>query len=206
MTIELVIFDCDGVLFHSEPANLGFYNEVLRQVGEPPMSGDSEAACHALASAELFEKHFGDRPDVLARVREVASATDYTPFFSLMEPRPGLHEMLDRLRIRYKTAMATNRGKTTYQVLDHFALTDAFDIAVGAHDVERPKPHPDMLVHCANVLAVAPSACVYVGDQATDAEAARRAGMPFVGTGPVAAAARHAIDELDELEALLASL
>ena len=34
MGLMLVIFDCDGVLFRSEQANVAFYNEVLRQVGQ----------------------------------------------------------------------------------------------------------------------------------------------------------------------------
>lgn len=206
MSVQLVIFDCDGVLFHSEQANVAFYKEVLRRAGAPPLADEGEAACHALASAQLFEHYFGDRPELLAHVREIARATDYTPFFSLMEPRPRVHETLTRLKRRYKTAMATNRGKTTHEVLDFFALASVFDLAVGANDVERPKPHPDMLLMCAERLGVAPSAAVYVGDQLTDAESARAAGIRFVGMGPAAASAAYAIDALEELEGLLARL
>ena len=98
MPVRLVMFDCDGVLFTSDAANVAFYNEVLRLVGEPPLDDDGEVACHALASAQLFEKHYGDRPELLARIKETAHSLDYGPFYELMEPRTGLHEVLAKLR------------------------------------------------------------------------------------------------------------
>src|SRR5512141_1429546 len=112
MPIRLVIFDCDGVLFDSEPANLAFYREVLRLADAPPVPESAEAAYHSLASSQLFEKLFGDRPELLARVQRIARATDYAPFFPLMQPKPRLRETLAALRHRYATAMATNRGQT----------------------------------------------------------------------------------------------
>ena len=56
VAIRLVIFDCDGVLFHSDRANVAFYNAVLREAGEPPLEPDAEIAAHALASSELYKK------------------------------------------------------------------------------------------------------------------------------------------------------
>ena len=206
MAVELVIFDCDGVLFRSENANIAFYNEVLRLAGEPPLDFDGEAACHALSSAQLFEKYYLDRPELLARLRETAKALDYGPFYGLMEPREQLHETLQRLRRNYRLAMATNRGQTVRGVLEHFALTPLFDLALGVLDVERPKPHPDMLLRCVEHFAVDPCSAVYVGDQPGDAASAAAAGIRFVAVGPGVRYAEHRIEGLDELEPLLAGL
>jgi len=205
VSVRLVIFDCDGVLFHSERANLAFYNAVLHQVGEPPLAGDAEIAAHALASTDLYQKYFGDRPEVLARVREASRTLDYGPFYPLMQPHERLREILTALRTSYRTAMATNRGKTTGGVLRHFSLHDLFDLAVGALDVDRPKPHPDMLLRCLEHFGVDGDQAVYVGDQAIDAASARAAGLRFIGIGPAAVDARYGIEHLDDLEALLAS-
>ena len=123
-----------------------------------------------------------------------------------MEPRGGLRETLAGLGSRYKIAMATNRGKTAQQVLTHFDLDGFFDLAVGVHDVERPKPAPDMLLHCAGLLGVASREAVYVGDQPSDAASAGAADMGFIGMGPAVAESRLIIRELDELDALLATL
>ena len=205
MPIRLVIFDCDGVLFHSEAANIAFYNAVFAGVGEPPLAETGEAACHALASAQLFENFFGDRPELLARVREVAQNTPYEPYFPLMEPRERLYDVLGSLAESYKIAMATNRGKTVEGVLDHFDLRSYFDLAVGVYDVERPKPHPDMLLKCAEHFGVDVGEAVYIGDQETDRESATTAGIRFIAIGDSIAQPEHRIDELHELEGILAS-
>ena len=47
---------------------------------------------------------------------------------------------------------------------------------------------------------------VYVGDQHTDAQAAEAAKMPFVGIGPAGATARHSIETLEDLPALVEAI
>jgi HAD superfamily hydrolase (TIGR01509 family) len=206
MPIRLAIFDCDGVLFDSEPANLAFYREVLRLADAPPMPESVEAAYHSLASAQLFEKIFGDQPEFLAKVKEIARATDYKSFFPLMQPKPRLRETLEELRRGRSTAMATNRGQTTHGVLAHFGLGDLFDLAVGVLDVARPKPAPDMLLLCLERLGVAAGEAVYVGDQPTDLEAAEGAGIRFVGMGPMCGRVPLSAQRFEQIPRIVSSL
>src|SRR5690349_2510139 len=175
MPIRLVIFDCDGVLFDSEPANLAFYREVLRVAEAPPIPESAEAAYHSLASSQLFEKLFGDDPELLERVKTIGRSTPYAPFFPMMQPKRFLRETLVTLKKSYSLAMATNRGQTTQGVIDFFDLRGVFDLAVGVLDVARPKPAPDMLLLCLERLGVAAHEAVYVGDQGTDRAAAAAA-------------------------------
>ena len=203
MAIDLVIFDCDGVLFHSEEANVAFYNEVLRRAGEREVSRQAEIACHTLASAQLFATLFVDRPETLERVRRIAQEVDYGPFYDLMRPRARLRETLASLGTRYRLAMATNRGKTTMGVLERFDLREYFELAVGVLDVERLKPHPDMLERCLAHFGVGPQQAIYVGDQEIDAVAASAAGLGFVAMGSGVADAQHRVFELGELSELI---
>jgi phosphoglycolate phosphatase len=206
MPIRLVIFDCDGVLFDSEPANLAFYREVLKLAEAPPMPESAEAAYHSLASAQLFDRLFGDQPDMLARVKQIAKATPYTPFFPLMGPKPLLRETLSLLRQSYRIAMATNRGQTTQGVIDHFGLRDLFDLAVGVLDVENPKPAPDMLLLCLERFGVGPGEAVYVGDQPTDLAAADAAGIRFIGMGPLCGRTALSAQRFEDIPAIVARL
>jgi len=206
VTIRLVIFDCDGVLFDSEPANLAFYREVLRRAGAPPMPESVEAAYHSLASSQLFEKIFADQPAMLATVKQVARETSYAPFFPLMQPKPLLRETLLLLRSRYATAMATNRGQTTQGVVDYFAMRDLFDLAVGVLDVARPKPEPDMLHRCLDYFGVDADEAVYVGDQPTDLEAAEAATIHFIGMGPMCGRTPLSAQRFEEIPDLVAGL
>jgi|GEM_PF-3964013 len=65
-TIEVVAFDCDGVLFDTEEANTAYYNNLLEPFGRPLMTPEQFAYVHmhtAEASiAFLFQKTTYSKP------------------------------------------------------------------------------------------------------------------------------------------------
>lgn len=206
MPKHLIIFDCDGVLFRSERANVAFYNEVLRQLGEPAMDVPGEAASHALASHQLFDRLFAGRPELANRARSVAQTLDYGPYYALMSPQRDLYDVLASLRGDYRLAMATNRGKTAAEVVRRFALDPYIELTVGVLDVERPKPHPDMLERCLDHFGVEPAAALYVGDHQIDADAACAARISFVAVGAMVKSPTNRIDSLGDLLRLIPTL
>ena len=199
------MFDCDGVLFDSWRANVAFYGAVLEAAGLPPLDEEWERRAHVMASSQLFGELFGHDEALLARVHEVSRSTDYGPFYQLMEPAEGLHEVLATLRATHRLAMASNRGRTVREVARRFGLDRWLECVVGARDVERPKPHPDMLLACAERLRVAPGRTLYVGDARSDLEAATAAGMHFVALGDFDWAPRR-IARLRDLPGYVAAL
>ncbi len=203
--LSLVIFDCDGVLFDSWRANVAYYNAVMARLGLPALTPEWETRAHTLASVQLYHAMFGAESELAQAALRVGREVDYGPFYPLMLPAPGLDALLGELKRCYRLAMATNRGGTVRGVVAHFALDRFLDLAVGVHDVARPKPHPDMLEHCLAHFGVAPAAAVYVGDAATDRAAAAAAGMHFVAVGSDAGGAVR-LDDLRELPACLDTL
>lgn len=201
-TLRAVVFDCDGVLFDSLSANIAYYNAVLTAVGRQPMDEALEHLAHRLSTRQFLEHVFADDPTLIERARAVAQATDYEPFYPLMRPAPGLRRLLAKLQASYRLAMATNRGFTAHEVVRRFALEPYLEFTVGILDVERPKPHPDMLQLCLQRLQVDPAEALYVGDMISDYEAARAAGMHFIAVGGAVDAPLR-VDRLDELPGLL---
>jgi beta-phosphoglucomutase family hydrolase len=65
-------------------------------------------------------------------------------------------------------------------VLDGLDLRRHFDAVVGAADVQRGKPHPDVFLKAAEQLGVAPAGCIVFEDAPLGVEAGRNAGMPAV--------------------------
>lgn len=65
-------------------------------------------------------------------------------------------------------------------------LEHEVDAVIGRSSYMPPKPAPDGLWAACRVLGVEPSEAVMIGDSSWDAEAARRAGVAFVGvpSGP----------------------
>ena len=64
--------------------------------------------------------------------------------------------------------------------LDGLDLRRHFDTVVGATDVARGKPHPDVFIEAARRCGAAPANCIVFEDAPLGVEAARRAGMRCV--------------------------
>ena len=201
---RVIIFDCDGVLFASEAANLAFYNHIFEFFGRPVVEADDSQrlkVLHTYSSHQVFEYFFG-RGQYYEEVLAYAGTVDYRQFISLMEPQPGLHAILGRLAEYHRLGIATNRTGTMVMVSQHFQLQPYFQHMVTAGDVPRPKPHPDMLYRALELFQVKPREAVYIGDSDLDCRASRAAGIPFIGFGYQPADA-PAVDSLDRLEAML---
>ncbi len=178
--IRGIIFDCDGVLFESRKANLAYYNTVLSYFGESPVEESDHTRahlCHTAASTHVFAQLLGAQraPKALS----LAAELDYRQFIPFMEPEPGMREALSQLVGAYPLAVATNRGHSMPNILEHFGLSEFFQVVVTSCDVEHPKPAPDMLHEAARRLQYSTSELLFVGDSELDQAAARMAGMPF---------------------------
>jgi HAD superfamily hydrolase (TIGR01509 family) len=182
-TLELVMLDCDGVLFDSIRSNVAYYDAILEEMGGPPLDEEARRLCHVYSTPQLFAHVYADDPEKVQEAVRIAYTIDYLPFLEYMDPEPGLYQVLSRLKASYKVALATNRGKSVPALLERFELEGAFDVVATILDVENPKPAPDMLLYCLEKSDLAPEQAVYVGDMENDRIAAEAAGIPFVLMG-----------------------
>jgi phosphoglycolate phosphatase len=177
--IKLVAFDCDGVLFDSQRANIAFYNAILTHFHRPPLSPGAVDYIHSHTVMESLEHIFQGYPDLTAVV-QFARSFDYSPFIPMMVEEPFLREFLRFLRPGCFLALATNRTTTTWPVLAYHGLADDFDLVVSAQDVARPKPHPESFVRILEHFGLSSSEAIYIGDSRVDEQFAANAGVPFV--------------------------
>jgi phosphoglycolate phosphatase-like HAD superfamily hydrolase len=75
--------------------------------------------------------------------------------------------------------VATNRGRSTFDILQYFDLARYFNVVVTCQDVTNPKPDPEMLFLAGNKLGIAKENLLYVGDSELDRQAADQAGILF---------------------------
>jgi HAD superfamily hydrolase (TIGR01509 family) len=179
--VKGVIFDCDGVLFESRRANLAYYNAILSYFGEPGVTeAQPEKAnlCHAAASPEVFAVLLG--ADKVSAALAYAATLNYRQFIPWMDPEPGMRDVLRELSETRPLAVATNRGSSMSEILQHFDLEDYFSTVVTSRDVPRPKPHADMLLLAASRLGLPLGELLFVGDSPYDRMAAEAAGIRFV--------------------------
>jgi HAD superfamily hydrolase (TIGR01509 family) len=200
--IHVVIFDCDGVMFDTSQANTRYYNHLLNQFGKPAMTPEQFAYVHMHTVDQALDYLFKD-PDERSAVRAYRRKMSYLPFLKYMQIEPDLKTVLQRLRPRYKTAIATNRSDTMNRVLETHGLQDHFDLVVTALDVRNPKPEPDQLLRILEHFSCRPRQAVYIGDSDLDAGAAMSAGVPFVAFANPSLDADYHISRLRQIEALL---
>lgn len=183
--IRGVVFDCDGVLFESRRANLAYYNTILAHFGQSPVDeADHEtvAICHTAASPEVFRHILGEVH--VAAALDVATKLHYRQFIPWMDPEPGLFDLLHELSATHPLAVATNRGSSMSEILCHFKMDHFFKVVVTSRDVDRPKPHADMLFLAAKKLEMSMEELLFVGDSVYDKMAAESAGMNFMAYKP----------------------
>ncbi len=59
----------------------------------------------------------------------------------------------------------------------HLGVSDCFKSVVGAGDVPRNKPFPDMLHRALEEMQIPPQEAIFVGDTLTDIETGKEAGI-----------------------------
>lgn len=189
---ELVIFDCDGVLVDSERLTVRVDAHVLAAFGWP------------LTEEEIIERFVG-RSDATMRAelgrhlgRELPEDWDraFAPLYREafereLQPVDGITDALDRIPLRTCVASSGTHEKMAF-TLGRTGLYDRFAGRIfSATEVARGKPAPDLFLHAAVSLGVAPSACAVVEDSRAGVEAARAAGMwVFAYGGGVTPASR----------------
>ena len=194
---QVIIFDCDGVLFDSKEANIAFYNHILAQFHLPPMTQEEVEYVH-VSTAEGALRYLLTRrdPHILEEILAHRPRVDYTPFIRLMHMEPHLKELLGSLPPQIKRAVSTNRATTINDVLRIHGLEDEFDLVISSLDVKNPKPHPESVLKILNHFSLSPTEALFVGDSAVDQESAQGARVPFVAYKNNALQAEYYIDDL----------
>jgi phosphoglycolate phosphatase len=177
--IKIVAFDCDGVMFDTTESNTAYYNQILAHFNRPTLTAEQFAYCHSHTADQAIANLFPDEEGFRA-AQAYRKQMSYLPFLKYMEMEPYLKPLIQKLRPRYKTAIATNRSDTMDRVISEHGLEGHFDLVVCSHDVDHPKPHPDQLVKIIEHFGLAPYNSLYVGDSELDEIAAKAAGVHFM--------------------------
>ncbi len=201
-SIEVVAFDCDGVMFDSCAANRAYYNQVLLHLGLPAMTNGQSAFVHMHTVDESL-RYLIDDPDTLAAAQRYRQQMSYLSFIRHMVMEPHLKALLAKLRPVFKTAIATNRTDTMDRVLVEHDLQGQFDLVVTALDVSHCKPHPEQLQVILSHFNIAPDQMIYIGDSVLDAQAAQAAAVPFIAFGNDSLPAQVHVDSLRRVEEIL---
>ena len=181
---DLVIFDNDGVLVDSEGHANRILSDLLNQSGwavnmtrEESMAeflGRSLAAIRQLIEARLGHALPGD-------FEERYHARLFKVFDTELTAVPGVEDALERIRVPTCVASSGTHERIR-RALKATGLLPRFEGRIfSAEDVARGKPAPDLFLHAARSLSVAPFRCAIVEDSPLGVDAANAAGMVAFG-------------------------
>jgi phosphoglycolate phosphatase len=187
--VRAVLFDFDYTLADSSDAIVECFGAGLAAVGLPAIAPERIRRTIGLPLPEALRALHGVADAGLAaRFREGFHALAERIMHEHTRVFAPVAEVTDALRAAGLAIAicSTKRRGQIERILARHALLDRFDAIVGGEDVVRHKPAPDALLLALARLGVAPARALYVGDHRVDAEAAARAGVPFVAvlTGP----------------------
>ena len=178
---DLVIFDCDGVLIDSEIISARVLITELARVG-------------IVLDLDHVRRHFLGRsfPTVAEDIRrnfECPLPGDFearyrkgliAEFQRSLRLTEGLLPVLDRLCVPACVATSSSPPRVA-QALRIVRLADRFGADVfTASEVPRGKPAPDLFLHAASRMGVAPKRCLVIEDSVPGVAAALAASMPVL--------------------------
>jgi HAD superfamily hydrolase (TIGR01509 family) len=212
--LELVIFDCDGVLVDSEVISNRVLAAMLTEQGLPTTLLQARREYQGLLLADVLaraEVRLGRSlpADWLARYEAERSDA----FRRELEPVAGAAEAVECLRAAGLRVCVASQGKLektrlslTLTGLDHLFSEH---VRFSAHSVANGKPAPDLFLHAAATIGVEPAACAVVEDTPSGVQAAIAAGMRAIGytadsdEQALCEAGAERLGSLDELPRLL---
>ncbi|AGT10985.1 HAD family hydrolase [Paracoccus aminophilus] len=215
--IEAVLFDCDGVLLDSEPLSAAALAQAISAAGVT-LSAEEAGRLFSGTSGAVTQAWLAQAGLDAAKVFAEADARLFAMFDQAVPQIPGVEAVLAALDL--PIAVCSN---SMLRRLERSLMASPLAAYFGRHiysadHVARAKPAPDLVLHAARALGVAPEAALFIDDTPHGLAAGVAAGCLAVGfVGPSerrpdqaerlrAAGAHHIVCGMAEFHALLARL
>ncbi|MDQ9090439.1 HAD family phosphatase [Pseudoalteromonas haloplanktis] len=175
--IELVIFDCDGVVIDSEILSA---HVLIQMLSKLKINIDMHyvqqyfLGCNFKTVSEKITSAFGvELPEQFEhdyRQALVAMFADH------LQPTAGIKNILLNLNVPFCIATSSSLPRTQ-KALHAVQLDALFADVFTSEEVRFGKPAPDLFLHAASVMGVSPQNCLVIEDSSAGIQAGYSAGM-----------------------------
>ena len=183
MTLRAVLFDLDGTLADTAHDLIAAVNRVVVEESRPPVPASALRPLVSKGGRALLACAFADLSEDAREALLPRFLAAYAEALAVhTRPFDGIEPLLADIEARgWPWGIVTNKPEgLAVGVVEGLGWSTRSKALVGGDTLPVKKPAPEPLWLAASRLGVAPEACLYVGDDARDIEAARAAGMPSV--------------------------
>lgn len=186
--IRAFIFDLDGVITDTAEYHYRGWKRLAEEEGLP-FSREENEHLRGVPRRESLMLILKDRVYPEEKILEMMERKNnyYLAFIKEITPRdllPGAKELLEEIRAAGLKNALGSASKNAGEVIERLGIRDLFDAISDGFSVVRQKPAPDLFLHAAGQLGLAPAECVVVEDAAAGIEAALAGGFHSIGLGP----------------------
>lgn len=175
-----IIFDLDGtVLYTDELIKRTFIKVFEKYLPGYTLSDDELLSFLGPSLKETFSKYFPD--EMFEELLSYYHDYNHSHHEDFVYVYPTVKETLEYLKNKgYPLAVVTTKLKVAADVgLNIFDLQKYFDVVIGLDDVKITKPDPEGIIKAMELLNV--EKAVYIGDNITDIQAGKNAGVKTIG-------------------------
>lgn len=177
---KAIIFDLDGtILYTDELIRRTFIKVFEKYLPGYTLSEEELLSFLGPSLKETFSKYFPD--EMFEELLHYYHSYNHSHHEDFVYVYPTVIETLQYLKDKgYPLAIVTTKFRKAADVgLNAFDLQKYFDVVIGLDDVKATKPDPEGILKAMSLLNV--DKAVYIGDNITDIQAGKNAGVATVG-------------------------
>ncbi len=211
--LKAVIFDMDGVLFHSSDCHEEAWRDVFQSVGITDFSYTSIAGMRSdEAVRKILAAHGHSVTEMLIEKLVTQKRKRALELLTVRgKVAEGSQTLIRQLNKRYQLVLASSASTPTVELfLKKSGSADAFAFVLDGTAVKRAKPDPEIYRLALEKLSLAPEQAIVIEDAVSGIEAAQRASiavLALAGTETretlTEAGAEIVVDRLSEIGAIL---
>jgi phosphoglycolate phosphatase len=174
---SLIAFDLDGTLIDSSRDLAESINELLTELGAPPLPHDEITRMIGAGAKVLVRRALAAAgiPDDAEAISKFLTIYDRR-LLNHTRPYSGIVEVVQAARKHARVAVLTNKPtEPSKKVLDGLGMRDLFDEVIGSGGAYPRKPDPTALVALMERAGAIPERTLMVGDSRIDYETAKNA-------------------------------
>ncbi|MBK8954841.1 MAG: HAD-IA family hydrolase [Saprospiraceae bacterium] len=181
--IQLVIWDCDGVLVDSEHLAAKAFYQIIQEWGGQLTLNEVYQSLKggSIYKAIDYVKENSNVPDHF-EIEQAYRARSFELFRNELQTIPGVENILKSLNRSMCVASNGPRIKINHN-LEITGLQTYFKESsiFSGHDIQKFKPDPELFIHAAKNSGYDLTECLIIEDSEHGALAAKRAGMKCMG-------------------------